>query len=202
MQICRKPSGTNKVEVGSAASFPRTVCLQSEWAKSICICQKCTVSDLLRLNKWIRVFLAEFMPTRTGWQFKLFGVKFSSVQHSCSSTYFLTRAIWIGTKRCAGHISALSSGTDSLCCTFVLQLRHFEVNGIFKLGIWLPSGYWCHLVTVGLWDMKILLQSSAAVKKANRLLEITGKGTGNEQSIFWPFYNSWVYLLWDRKNIA
>lgn len=138
----QKPSGTKKAEEGSASSSPRTVCLWSEWAKSISICPMWTVSDLLRLKRWIGVFLAQFLPTRTGWQFKLFGVKFSSTQNSRSSTYFLTWAIWTGAKRCAGHISALSSGMDSLHCAFVLRLRHFEVNGIFKLGIWLPSGYW------------------------------------------------------------
>lgn len=180
----QKEKEKKKAEVGSASSFPGPVFLWSEWAKSICICQMCTASDLFRLNKWTSLSLAKFMPTRTGWQFRLFGVKFSSMQNTCSFTYFLTQSIWIGAKRCAGHISSLSSGTDSLHCTFVLWLRHFEVNGIFKLGIWLPSGYWCHLVTVGLWYMKILIQCSAAVRKANRLLEITGKGTGNEQSIF------------------
>lgn len=53
-------------------------------------------------------------------------------------------------------------------------------------------------MTVRLWYMKMLVQCSAAVKEANRLLEITGKAQGINRGFFGHCITHELYLL-DRN---
>lgn len=68
-------------------------------------------------------------------------------------------------------------------------LRHFEVNVVFKLWIWLPSGYCYHLVTVRLWCMITLVQVSAAVKKTQQSKRQTGDCWERDKDLTMYFFS-------------